>query len=408
MCLFIFVIAMTCRTGWGVYRYASATHTAQLEFPDEQQYWLIAQSLHNGEGLQDELGFRATRMPLYPGFLSLFTGFERGILFAKMFQWMFGAIAACLAALLATSIWNPRVGLLAGLMVALDPFLIFFSSLLLTETIFITTFILLWGSAWLVIKPVLQNQEVPLLRWIMLGVSATLCVYFRESTLGIVFVLLGMILIIQKFNARCITGSAATLVTIFLLLLPWAYRNHQVTGDWCFLTHRAGISLYDGVRLNASGESDLGDIKNMEAVRDLSEVEWNRYFWNASVLIIQEDPTRIVRLAAIKFARMWNPFPNVETYQSPLIRFVSAAWTLPLYSLALIGCFLLWRARRADRRIIGLWLLLPALYYSALHSLFIGSVRYRLGAVVMLEILAAFALSVLIEKIYARQSGKSR
>ena len=43
-------------------------------------------------------------------------------------------------------------------------------------------------------------------------------------------------------------------------------------------------------------------------------------------------------------------------------------------------------------------LLLPALYISALHTLFVGSVRYRLPAMPMLEMLAAFALVALFDR----------
>ena len=139
----------------------------------------------------------------------------------------------------------------------------------------------------------------------------------------------------------------------------------------------------------------------MEAVQELSEVEWNRYFWDKSMTIIKGDPGRIARLATVKFARMWNPIPNVETYQSLLIRTVSVLWTLPTFLLALIGTYLLWRMENHFSRKILLWLLLPALYYSAIHSLFIGSIRYRLGAIPMLEMLELERIS--FESVILRQ-----
>jgi hypothetical protein len=39
------------------------------------------------------------------------------------------------------------------------------------------------------------------------------------------------------------------------------------------------------------------------------------------------------------------------------------------------------------------------LYFSALHSLFVGSVRYRLAAVPMIEILAAVALAAIYKRV---------
>ena len=105
---------------------------------------------------------------------------------------------------------------------------------------------------------------------------------------------------------------------------------------------------------------------------------------------------RIVRLAGVKLRRMWNPFPNVESYQSAATRLISAAWTLPVFMLAALGSVVLVVRRREDGWKMAALLLLPALYLSALHCVFVGSVRYRLGAMPMLEILAAYALVVIV------------
>ena len=99
--LVLFVIALCARASWGVWRESRSAQPAALEFPDEVQYWNMAVSLCEGRGLRDELGFRATRMPLYPAFLSLFAGLEHGVLAAKAAQWALGALVAPLTALLA-------------------------------------------------------------------------------------------------------------------------------------------------------------------------------------------------------------------------------------------------------------------------------------------------------------------
>ena len=186
---------------------------------------------------------------------------------------------------------------------------------------------------------------------------------------------------------------------VVVSLLPWAARNHAVTGDWCWLTHRAGISLYDGVGPQASGASDLGEVKQSDAVRYLDEVAWNRYFLDQAVAAIQADPERVLRLAGVKLTRMWNPIPNVETYRSRVVRLIAAAWTVPTFALAVIGVMLLLIGRNRGGLRTALFLLLPAAYLSAVHSLFIGSVRYRLAAVPMIEILAAVALAAIYERL---------
>ena len=136
----------------------------------------------------------------------------------------------------------------------------------------------------------------------------------------------------------------------------------------------------------------MGDIKKSAAVRGLTEVEYNRYFLRASFEAMRADPPRIARLAVRKLARMWNPVPNVADYQSWAVRLISAAWMAPLLLLALAGVFVLRKAAPGRAGALIVYLLLPALYLTALHMVFVGSVRYRLGAVPMLMVLAAVAL----------------
>lgn len=396
--ILVFVVALAARASWGIVSLARADPPSALEFPDEEQYWLMADSLRGGEGLKDELGFRATRMPLYPALLSLCAAAPRGIIVAKVSQWILGATAAVLAAGVAGRLFGPRVGLPAGLLVALDPFLVFFSSLLLTETGSVTALV---GLAWL-LGPIVLNGTASMGRWFAVGAVASLNVYFRESSLGLVLLMLGFVVAINRFDRRTLLGAVLAATLLVVSLFPWALRNRRVLGESCWLTTRAGISLYDGVRPGATGRSDLGAIKQMPAVRGLSEVEWNRYFLNESFRAIQDDPRRIILLMGTKLARLWNPFPNVATHQSRLKRTVSAAWTVPTFGFAIAGTGWLILSRRRDGLCLALFLLLPALYFSALHSLFVGSVRYRLGAVPFLEILAAVAVVALMDRARPR------
>ena len=390
----VFLLALGLRAGWGVYQLVRAEDPTTLEFPDEVQYWSTAQSLRAGEGLRDEFGFRATRMPLYPGLLALFTQTEHGVVYAKALHWVIGALAAAATAWLAGTMFDRRAAWIAGLMLAFDPFMVFFSSLLLTETPFVTVLVLLWGTGWPILRA--GGKGVSAWRWLAVGLLSALCVYVRVSSLGLIVTVVALWWIVGRCRRQVLLGGIGVLLTVVVALLPWALRNQRVTGHLCWLTHRGGISLYDGVGPQAQGDSNLGDIKQMPAVRGLDEVEWNRYFMDESVRAIRDDPGRILRLTVVKWSRMWNPLPNVETYRSPLVRLISAVWTLPTFAFAAAGAILLGLRRRehAQGRAL-LWLISPALYLTALHGLFVGSVRYRLGAIPMLEVLAAVALVAL-------------
>lgn len=395
--LTVFVVALLVRAGLGVFSFVRSGDPNRLEFPDEEQYWLMACSLHGGDGLTDELGFRATRMPLYPGLLSLFAGNPNCAAAAKVMQWFAGAAGGVLAAGLALAVFGKRPALVAGLLVAFDPFLAFFSSLLLTETLSIAAVCGLWWLAWRSIGPGGETGSV----WcfVALGCVAAVCVYLRESNLVLVAFLLVFLLCAGRFKGRIVVGVVVCAAVVVLALFPWASRNRSVTGDWCWLTHRGGISLYDGVGPQATGASNLGDIKSMPAVAGLDEVEWNRYFMTESLRSMREDPGRILVLAVRKLARTWNPIPNVETYRSGMVRLVSAFWMVPVFAFAVAGIVVSSRREEGSGVVGVVFILLPVLHVVVMHSLFVGSVRYRLAAHPMIEILAAVALMAVVSRI---------
>lgn len=393
----IFGTALAVRAGLGLVWAARAVDPQALSFPDEVQYWLMAQSLAAGDGLRDELGFRATRMPVYPSLLALFTQSPNGVWGIRVLQWILGAATAAMLGAWVTSLGHDRrVGAWAGFLTAFDPFLAFFSSLLLTETIF-TFWTVLWGIAlWPLVRE--DDKKVPVKKWFAMGLMSAVGIYTRESAL-VLLVLAGLFtVLVRKDKRRTIGGGLIAGSLVFLSLVPWAVRNRSVAETSCFLTTRGGISLYDGVGPQATGASDLGGVKQMPSVVGLSEADWDRYFRSESWKAIAGDPWRIVRLAGIKLSRTWNVVPNFETYRSPKVLVVAALWTIPTFVLAILGVWYLVRngspalANEGGSGIRMAWfLLLPALYVSVLHSLFVGSVRYRIAAIPFLHVLAAAA-----------------
>ncbi|MFH0983558.1 MAG: hypothetical protein V2A79_18745 [Planctomycetota bacterium] len=396
----VFALALALRAGWGLYRMHAAGATA-LEFPDEEQYWLLATSLHDGAGLVDELGFRAGRMPLYPGLVSLVAGSPQGIAVVRVAQWFIGALGAVLALVLGTRIGGRTIGLLAAAAFTVDPFLVFCSNLVLTETLFVTLLMALWSyGAYFVV----ERRHPTIRQWSAAGVLSLACVYARESTLGLIGVALIAQLFWRRFDRSAWAGMMIVGCVLAAGLFPWALRNRMVIGQWCWLTTRAGISLYDGVGPQATGASDLGDVKNSAAVRGLTEVQWDRYFLQASFAEMRAEPGRVVKLALRKFLRMWNPVPNAADYRSPAVRLVSTGWMVPMLLLALAGVFVLRPTATAHAGGAVIYLLLPALYLSVLHMVFIGSVRYRLGAMPMLMVLAAAPVQRLWAAARARRT----
>jgi hypothetical protein len=91
-----------------------------------------------------------------------------------------------------------------------------------------------------------------------------------------------------------------------------------------------------------------------------------------------------MRLAAVKLARMWNVWPNEPAFRSWPARLIVAGTYLPVLLLAVFGA---WRNR--DRPWTLALCLAPAAYFTALHIVFVSSIRYRQPAMLLLIVLAA-------------------
>ncbi|MEK6674360.1 MAG: hypothetical protein AABZ47_01745 [Planctomycetota bacterium] len=426
----VFILAMITRLAMLILMIVRGQGAATLEFPDEQQYWQIAQSIAAGMGMRDELGFQASRMPLFPLVLSLATFLPQGVLVARFTLAILGSCIAVIVMLLADRMFGGAektrtsfqpsgekakqgfgsIAVVAGLLSAIDPWLAYSSLLLLTDIPFTLALLFLWF-----VLPLGETRKINrtgFRRWLLIGVVASLCVYMRETGLPIL-ILLGLFLAAKgRWRRETLLGLGVAAAVLGMALLPWAGRNRMILGEWQWLTTRAGISLYDGVGPQANGASDLGKIKQMPAVAGLTELAWNRYFQSESLKAIQGEPMRILRLAGTKLARTWNPVPNLETYRSASVRWLLAAWSLPTLVLAAMGSILKWTSakkckskeedeiRSSDlasgiRWKIGL-LLIPPAGVTLLHTVFVGSVRYRLMAIPFLHILAALCIVAVV------------
>ena len=382
--MLVFLLALLARAAMGTYQMTRSAGPAALGFPDEQWYWYMAGSLHQGDGLTGEFGHRAGYMPLYPALLSLPAGSDCGLILARVGQWLVGAAGAVAAMVLATRIAGPTVGTVAGLLVGCDPGLVGTSSLLLTETLFVTLVTAWWCVGWPLSDPLADSRRPRFLRWLAAAALASACIYTRPDALLLAGLWASFVAARRRFARPALIGSLAFTAFVAASLLPWAARNRRETGEWCLLTTRSGISLYDGVRPGATGASDLGAVKNAPEVRDLSEHEWNRYFLAESWRAIRTQPWRVARLGLVKLARTWSPFLHADEYGSRTVRWAFATWSLAWYAMVAAGLVF----RRRDIALCT-GMLLPAVMICCVHFFYVGSVRYRLGAVPTLALLAA-------------------
>jgi hypothetical protein len=110
---------------------------------------------------------------------------------------------------------------------------------------------------------------------------------------------------------------------------------------------------------------------------------------------------RILRLAVVKAGRTWSPWMNASEMANGALQAVLMGWQIPLFILAAGGVFLGGMAGRMK----GL-LLCPIVYFTAVHALFLGSVRYRVPLMPVVCVLAALGLVRLGRRIGKRPAGR--
>jgi hypothetical protein len=107
----------------------------------------------------------------------------------------------------------------------------------------------------------------------------------------------------------------------------------------------------------------------------------------------------VLRLAGVKFVRFWNPLPNFAELRQHRTAWIGAAYTLLVGLAATAALLCAARPRRSDQTVraadtdsarrFQAFMWLPILYFTLLHMLYIGSVRYRVPLMPLLSLAAA-------------------
>lgn len=388
----VFLLGASVRVGWVAARHGRAPET--LAYPDEQAYLLAGRSLAAGNGLIDEFGHRAAYMPAYPAFIAMFERANLPLMALRITQAFLAALVAPATFLLARQ-WAgilrlPHVDLMAlvaGCAAAGDPFLIFFSGLLLTEALFAVALVATWWGGVRLIDP---EQAVSVPTTIAVGLGMLACVMLRPSATILIAIVPAVVVCYRSFSCRSILGAAVIAAVVVAGLFPWAARNARGLGEWRWTTTRGGISLYDGLQLGAGGASDLAHTKTDPRAAGLGESAWDAYWRERAIDNLRADPARSLALAGRKFLRTWNIVPNEPEHRRGFAALVSAAWMAGALGTAALG---FWRVRDAARWWLAL--LMPVLAFTALHMIFVGSVRYRIPLMPMLFVLSAVGVLTL-------------
>jgi hypothetical protein len=200
----------------------------------------------------------------------------------------------------------------------------------------------------------------------------------------------------QPFTKSLAYGGLTLLLVLFVLS-PWLTRNYRIFGSGYFrLTTLEGLSLYEAVYPGADGGPRQTTIPIPPEMVALNEAqkndEWSRRAWQE----IRNDPARIARLAIVKVGRTWSPTFNDKDSGTGPRQLIMLLWHVPLYFFGVIGLCLM-RSRLTSL------LLIPVIYFTAVHALFLGSVRYRVPLMPIVCLFAAYGLLQMANLILGRK-----
>lgn len=178
------------------------------------------------------------------------------VLAGAFFHVALGVATVGLTYFVATRLFNPTVGLLSALGLAVFPNLIFHSAAFLTETLF--NFLVMAALAVLV-STSWREWEIGRGKLVAFGALLALSALVRPISLLFLPLLLAVLLVSGFGSRRSFTYTGAVLVVAAVVIAPWSIRNAVAMGAPIVISANTGDNLCIGHYPGARGHFALPD-----------------------------------------------------------------------------------------------------------------------------------------------------
>jgi 4-amino-4-deoxy-L-arabinose transferase-like glycosyltransferase len=364
----------------------------------------IAMNVATGHGYALTAGLPTTyRPPGYPLLLAgIYAVFGHSILAARLVNALLGVMGCFLTYVLASQLFDRRIGLFAALIVAGFPSYILHGNLLATENLFIP---LLLGSLVTFLHAV-QQEKARWAYWILSGALLGAAVLTRPAILLLPAVWGGVLLwqrVPLKQTAIAVLVIGGVMVAT---IAPWTVRNARVSGEFIPVATEGGITLLAGHNERAlQAEYSLeGPVFDELHAKAHSEAELDRLAFQLAFRFIRNNPKTELLLLVHKFVNFfkddvsgveWNvqsALVSVPGWAIFALKGIAQAYYVAVVLLAITSLFFVRRFAQNHWYVI-----LSALfiYWTAIHLAFYGKDRFRLPLMPVYTIFAAVALAAL-------------
>jgi len=339
---------------------------------DSHGYDDWAQRIAGGEWVGHEVFYQA---PFYPYLLGvIYAVAGRSLLLVRIVQSLIGSVSCVLLALAGARLFSTRVGLAAGLMLALYAPAIFFDGLLQKSTLDVFFVCLaLWLVSWTMnaepaehaehmsprrvptnahqVEPIERKSSLRAPRalrsmpFLWLGLAMGGLALTRENAIVLIAVVAVWAALASSWKA-----AAVFVAGVALVLAPVAVRNAHVGGGFYVTTSQAGPNFYIGNNPRADGtyqslrygrgapeyeRQDATELAEHALGRTLTPAEVSSYWTGRALDYIVSQPASWLTLMAKKTVLLVNAGEMVDTESQETY----AEWSMPLRLLGPIGHF---------------------------------------------------------------------
>ena len=399
-----------------IIRVAVAVATDQLNqgpSGDEVVYNVIAHNiLERGEFSVAPGELTSHRAPLYPLFLAaVYKVFgAQSYPVARILNALFGAMICGLVYSIGKRIFGDEVGVLGSLVASLDPFLIYYSYLLWTETLFIlSTLILVFFF--------LRMEKDPSTKNFLLGgcLIAFSSLIRPESILLPPFLFLWGLIRLPQRPREVFAKTVVMILAMLAVMSPWIVRNSLLQKKVILTTTEGGYIFW---QINNQETLDIPairgfwyswpgvpnvphttkpDIKADPRFKGLkTEAEIDSRCWELGLSFVKENLRSMPRYIYYKMKRFFMVKPFFDFWPRSYV-LVSQLWYTFLLSFFLLGVVIA-LIRRTNLTLIAIFF--AAFFTKAI--IFHINFRYRLQVEPFMILFASLTAVTLLSRILHR------
>lgn len=384
---------------------------------DGAWYYARAVGLAAGEGYT-ESGHPTAFWPVgYPAFLGgLFFMFGDSVLAAQLANMLFGLLILIAGYRLANDLGaGETTARLVVLMLTVYPNFAAYTAATLTELFF--TAIFMWATIFSVRASVLSSALAAGALFGLATLTKAQTILFPAFLTA--FLILSRLaygrLLFRFLSLRTILIKMVLVYVVMLaIVLPWSLRNYYTLGAFVLVSTNGGITLLTGNHPNATGSFSPENNPLMDRLavpfesRVERQVEYDKQARALAIRWITENPWDFLALVPLKVFWLWAPdgegewwyqhgYPLYEEHKTLFraFRYVNQAYYFGLLFLSAVTVYATLARRRWPPDL--LICMVPPIFITWVSVLFSGQSRFHFPAMPFIAILAAMALSTLLE-----------